>query len=219
MVWGLGEWADGPLFDLVLKVVFAATAEGMPKEFAEDRGRLYFGDADAIPNFQKDFDVNLAQLRGQLNWMEERLSYGQKFIQGVEPAIPDALCYYLVWFIQDRWPKATEFLSEFSNLQSWFERVREIGHGAPTDMSAEDALDVARQAEPTAHTQVDPRDPMGLRPGDKVSVRHQGFGEDPAVTGVLIGSCPDTMAIGIEDDDLGAIAVHFPKVGFDIEKV
>ncbi len=218
MIWGAGQWTDGPLFDLVLRIVFAATADDMPDAFVKDRGQLYFGDPAAIPAFKQAMSENLAQLRGQLAWIDARLSQGRAFIPGDAAGIPDALCYYLIWLLQDRWPGTAAFLQEFPHLAAWAERVRAIGHGRATDLSAEEALDIARDASPTTAEQADPADPLGLKPGDRVAIRHHGAGDDAPVVGRLIAGGPDRLVLAPDAGDLGDLAVHFPRVGYSVEK-
>ena len=168
MIWGVGRWTDGALFRNVIALVFIDAGESMPAEFWADRGTLYFGagfDQDAI---RAQLPELLADIRAQLGWMEARAATGRTFMLGDRPGLPDALCYYLLWFIRGRYSKGPEFLSQFPNLCAWEQRVAVLGHGSPSELSAAEALEIAKGAEPAAPEIVDPDDPLGLQFGDTV---------------------------------------------------
>ena len=218
MVWGVSRWTDGALFRDVIALVFVDAGEAMPAEFWADRGTLYFGsgfDQDAI---RAKLPELLASLRAQLGWMEARAATGRTFVLGDKPGLPDALCYYLLWFIRGRYSKGPEFLSQFPNLCAWEQRVQAIGHGAPRAMSAAEALEIATAAEPATPEAVDPEDPLGLAPGDTVQVRPEGMDGVPAVAGTLRFLDPQTVVLDRDDERVGRVSVHFPRVGYQIER-
>ena len=76
---------------------------------------------------------------------------------GDAPGLPDALCYYLVWFVRGRWQGGPALLSEFPALEAWEQRVKPIGNGKPTEMSAAEALEVARASQPATPEQGEER--------------------------------------------------------------
>ena len=218
MVWGVGRWTDGALFRDTIALVFVDAGEAMPAEFWADRGTLYFGadfDQDAI---RARLPEILASLRAQLGWMEARAATGRTFMLGDQPGLPDALCYYLLWFIRGRYSKGPEFLSQFPNLCAWEKRVQAIGHGNPSAMTAAEALEIAKDAEPATPEAVDPGDPLGLSLGDTVEVRPEGMDGVAAVAGTLRFLDPQTVVLDREDDQVGQVSVHFPRVGYRIER-
>ena len=218
MVWGVSRWTDGALFTNVVALVFIDAGEAMPAEFWADRGRLYFGadfDKDAI---RAKLPEILASLRAQLGWMEARAATGRTFILGDRPGLPDALCYYLLWFIRGRYSEGPEFLSQFPNLCAWEKRVAALGHGNPSNMSAAEALEIAKDCEPATPEAVDPGDPLGLAPGDTIQVLPEGMDGAPAVTGVLRFLDPQTVVLDRDDERVGQVSVHFPRVGYRIRR-
>ena len=218
MVWGVGRWTDGALFRDTIALVFVDAGEAMPAEFWADRGTLYFGadfDQDAI---RARLPEILASLRAQLGWMEARAATGRTFFLGDQPGLPDALCYYLLWFIRGRYSKGPEFLSQFPNLCAWEKRVQAIGHGNPSAMTAAEALEIAKAAEPATPETVDPEDPLDLAPGEMVEVRPEGMDGVAAVAGTLRFLDPQTVVLDREDDQVGQVSVHFPRVGYRIER-
>ncbi|MDH3671586.1 MAG: glutathione S-transferase family protein [Gammaproteobacteria bacterium] len=216
MVWGVSRWTDGPLFTLAVSLVFGAQADELPQEFADDRGRLYFGPDYDLQAMKRQLPQILTQLRAQLGWIEQRLVTGRTFILGNEPSLPDALCYHLVWFIRGRYAGGPEFLSQFPNLVAWEKRVSDIGHGQPSDMTADEALAIAKAATSETETRADPGDPEGLAPGLSVAVVPSGIGSDPAVTGEIVSLSADEIAIRRSHDRVGDVIVHFPRVGYQV---
>jgi glutathione S-transferase len=216
MIWGVGRWTDGQLFRDVIALVFIDAGEAMPAEFWADRGTLYFGadfDKDAI---RARLPEILASIRAQLGWMEARAATGRTFFLGDAPGLPDALCYYLLWFIRGRYSEGAEFLSQFPKLCAWEKRVKALGHGNPEAMSAAEALEIAGEAEPATPEGVDPGDPLGLASGDTVAVLPEAMDGVTAVTGRLRFLDTQTVTIDRDDEKVGSVAVHFPRVGYRI---
>lgn len=215
MPWGVSRWTDGPLFTLAIALVFADGKEGMPEAFQKDRLPLYFGPDVDLAQLQADLPHTQAQLRGQLAWLEQRLAGGRSFILG-EPSLADALGYYLLWFIRGRYSKGAEFLAQFPSLCAWEERVRAIGHGRPTDMSALEALETAQAATPASPKTIDGDDPQKFAAGDAVTVTPLRLGGLTGVSGRLRRLDLHTVAVDREDERVGAVAVHFPRVGYRV---
>ena len=110
MAWGVSRWTDGGLFDSAVMLVLGAAADDLPEAFAKDRGRLYLGPDGDLKKVQADLPHIIAQLRGQLGWIDQRLATGRRFVLGDQPGLPDALAYYLVWFLRGRWAEGPGFL-------------------------------------------------------------------------------------------------------------
>lgn len=218
MVWGLSRWTDGPMFTNVIALVFGAAGESLPADFAADRGLLYFGRGFDITDLTARLPEILASLRAQLGWMEERAATGRTFMLGDAPGLPDALCYYLVWFIRGRYDKGPEFLSQFENLCAWEARVQALGHGTPSDLDSGAALDIARDAEPAGPEGVDPDDPLGLSLGEAVEVGPEAMEGVPMVKGALRFLDVQTVTLERDDDKVGRVAVHFPRVGYRVRR-
>ncbi len=218
MAWGVSRWTDGPLFTHAIAVVLASELENLPPEFLSDRFGLYFGAGTDPDSLREALPHHLAQLRGQLGWMEERLATGREFMLGGEPGLPDALAWYIVWFLRGRYAQGADLLGEFPHLQAWEARMGDIGHGRALDLSPGEALEHARTSdpEPPLEEAADPRDPQGLAPGLRAGVRPDGPGADPEVTGVIHSVGRDQVSLLREEPDLGRIVVHFPRVGYRV---
>ncbi|MDH3378163.1 MAG: glutathione S-transferase family protein [Gammaproteobacteria bacterium] len=216
MPWGLARWIDGPFFDAAITVVLGHQAEQLPQDFAADRCRLYFGPNYDLDEIQRTVPHALAQLRAQFGWIEERLQCGRPFLLGSDPGLPDALCYYLTWFVRGRYNEAEPLLNQFPRLLEWYGRVADVGHGSPTDMTASEALDIAAASSPENNAGIDPQDPQGLAAGQRVAVAPDGDGGDPEVIGELATLNNAEIAIRREEPLVGEIIVHFPRVGYTV---
>ena len=213
--WAISRWTDS-LFDVAVRISLGANADQLPEAFAKDRVRLFLGPQGDLNKVKADLPHTIAQLRAQFGWMDQRVSGGRRFMLGDQPGLPDALCYYLVWFIRGRWQGGPALIAEFSALETWEQRVKAIGHGRPTEMTAVDAIEVARSSSPATAEQSDPRDPQGLKPGQRVSVVPDVDSGESPVTGVVQLVDRDSIAILRDDPRVGTVCVHFPRVGFRV---
>lgn len=216
MPWALSRWTDGPLFGAVVGVVMGAEADALPAAFAEDRGRLYFGPDYDWQAQKQQLPHTLAQIRAQLGWIEQRLASGRDYLLGPEPGLPDALCYYLVWFLRGRYADGPAFLEQFPRLVAWEQRIAAFGHGRPEELDAKEALSIARGAEPRCDMGGDPHDPQGLAPGQTVAIVPDVDGGDPSVKGTVVGVSSETIAIARSEPEVGDVIVHFPRVGYRV---
>ncbi len=218
MAWGVSRWTDGELFTQIIKLVLGAAGDTLPAAFAEDRGRLYLGPdwAEGLRQAHADLPHIAAQIRGQFGWIDQRLATGRRFMLGDAPGLPDALAYYLVWFVRGRWPDGPAFLAQFPALEAWEARVRAIGHGTVGAMGAEEALAVARAAQPETPEVVDPDDPQGLTPGMKVTIAPDLDGGEEAVAGRIRAVDREAIAVLREAPEAGQVCVHFPRVGYRV---
>ncbi|MDX1430977.1 MAG: glutathione S-transferase family protein [Gammaproteobacteria bacterium] len=218
MVWALSRWTDGPLFTLAIAVVFGSQVDTLPADFANDRGRLYFGPHFELAALGEALPHSLAQLRAQLGWIDERLATGRAHLLGSQPGLPDALCYHIVWFIRGRYAGAAGLLAQFAHLEAWERRMQAIGHGTPRDMTAAEALDVARDASPLTAEHADASDSQGLAPGQQVEIVPETDSGDPSVAGTVVHVSANRIAIAREDPRVGGVTVHFPRVGYVVRR-
>ena len=216
--WAVNRWTD-IVFDAAAGVILGAAADQLPEAFAKDRGRLYFGPNYDFEKIKAQLPHNAAQVRAQLGWLDQRLATGRQFMLGDKPGLPDAAAYYLVWFIRGRWQSGPEMLAEFPALEAWEKRVAAIGHGKPAEMSAADALEVARAADPNTPEHADPRDPQGIKPGMTVGVVADVDGGEEPVTGAVQFVDRESIALLHSNDRVGTVCIHFPRVGYRVTPV
>src|SRR5882672_2436933 len=188
----LAWWAEKTTFSPAICILFAKKPDALPEGFLEDRARFSGRNIDpiammaAVPNL-------LDQLRAHFDWLDQTLADGRSFLQGPAAGLAD--------------------LAAFPRLLTWAERIAAIGHGSRSQMSAQQALDVARDATSIARATVDPQDPIGRKPGQTVTVMPDDTGRDPVV-GELVASDAHEVVIRRSDREIGEVCVHFPRAGF-----
>ena len=116
---------------------------------------------------------------------------GRPFLLGGVPSLADCALYNPVWFLQARMGvgDTPSPLDRLPKIVEWSKRMKAFGGGKPTEMSAADALAVAKAATPEPG-KVDDSDPSGLKAGQKISVTPDDTGKVP-VTGTLVGLTND----------------------------
>ncbi len=214
-IWGLGRWIDGEVFSTALEVIFAQNQSGMPEGFIQDRFSLYFDEHETVENLQFKLSENLAFLRAQIGWLDDALA-DKRFMAGDNPGMSDAYVYYLIWFLRERFSDGADLLREFEQLQKWEKRVKDIGHGTVEEISADKALEIALHAEPEPGTGIDAMEPMDFKRDAMVSISSSQNKDD--VVGNLIALGRDKITILRTDKHVGRIAIHFPRVGYQIRQ-
>ena len=97
----------------------------------------------------------LDQLRAHFDWLDQTLADGRSFLQGPAASLADLAAYHPVWYLRQNFGSAAPPLDGFPRLLTWAERIAAIGHGSRSQMSAQQALDVARDATSIATATVD----------------------------------------------------------------
>ena len=209
----LAMWIDRNIFWAAVGVVMGGIGDKLPEAFQKDRSE-FSGRSFDPAKLKAAAPVALQQAYAQLVLAEEMLSDGRAYLLGSEPSLADCALYNPVWFLKERLGggKVVPPLDRLPRIAAWSERMKAFGNGTPTEMSAADALAVAKSATPEA-CRVDPADPSGLKAGQKVSVTPDDTGKVP-VTGTLVGLTSDRVSIGRNDDRVGDVVVHFPRAGY-----
>lgn len=219
LMWCLSRWIDGAFFDLGVKIVLGSAGEDLPRDFAEDRGRLYLGEdwAEGLKKANADLPHLVAQMRAPLSWLNAQLADGRKFLLGPAPAALDAQFYHVVWFLRGRWADGPSFLSEFAHLVRWEDNVRAVGHGTSRSMTPEEAIARAKTLEPASETGVAAHDPQGLAVGLSVTISPDVNGGEQPVAGKVRFANAETVAIERATAEVGNVCVHFPRAGYRID--
>ena len=219
LMWCLSRWTDGELFSLGVKIVLGAAGDDLPKDFAEDRGRLYLGDdwAAGLKQANAQLPHLVAQLRAPLIWLDNNLSDGRAFLTGSEAAAIDAQFYHVIWFIRGRWEGGPTLLSQFKHLERWEKNVNAIGHGTVTSLAPEEALALALNSQPNSASTVMENEPQGLTVGTAVSIGPDVESGEQFVEGTVRYADAETVSIERTSDEVGSVCVHFPRTGYRIE--
>ena len=209
----LAMWIDRNIFWAAVGVVMGAIGDKLPEAFHKDRSE-FSGRSFEPAKLKAAAPMAAQQTYAQLVLAEEMLGDGRAYLLGAAPSLADCALYNPVWFLKERLGggKAVPPLDRLPRLAAWSERMKAIGSGSPAEMSAADALAVAKAAKPAACS-VDAADPSGLKAGQRISVTPDDTGKVP-VTGTLVGLTPDRLSISRSDERVGDIVVHFPRAGF-----
>lgn len=209
----VGWNTDQQMFSTVIAIVFSDGFENMPDGFFQDRAQLYFDGDTTIDSIRAKLNDKLAEARTYFAGLEATLQ-GQNFLSGDAPGAADAFAYYITWFLRGRYSGGPAILSAYPNVLRWEAAVKSIGHGQQTEMSEDEALELARTSTPLPGGGVDPHDTSGLAADMLVSVRPDN--DHNKTTGRLIGLRANRVSVLRDDPDVGAVAVHFPRAGYVI---
>lgn len=206
-------WIDRSIFSPAVGIVMSQVpvedrfGEAFKKDRSEFSGRSFDPERmrAALP-LMRD------QTYALLSLAETMLADGRKFLLGAEPCLADCALYNPVWFIQQQLGADAPPLDRLPGIGAWSQRMKALGGGKRTDIKASEALDIAKAATPGV-TEVDSRDPSGLKAGQKISVTPDDTGKVP-VEGVLVGLTPDRISLKRSDQRVGDVVVHFPRAGY-----
>ena len=206
-------WTDRTVFMAAVAIIFGGLGDNVPAAFLKDREALTGRPFDpgamqgAVPHMTR-------QLRAHAALLSEQLADGRAFLTGAQPGLADANAYYNFWFVRAAYPLAMSIFADLPQLSDWIERVKAVGHGQRSAISAAEALHIAREAEPAPPqpgTQAD--DLIGC----KVTVAADDYGRD-AVHGTLVGASEYQVSLLRTDPALGDVVVHFPRIGFTLDQ-
>ncbi|SDH62575.1 glutathione S-transferase family protein [Pseudomonas panipatensis] len=214
------QWADSVIFQHAVSLVFqpesiAVRFGKLPPEFVKsfvaDRSQLFSGgSASRLPAeiARQQWPVFMARVEQQLAREEGDFLFG-------EPSLADFALAHCLWFVRGT-PVTAPLVDAYPALSAWLGRVLGFGHGAHSDMSAEEALRVARDSQPAALPEETFSDPNGFSAGQRVAVAATDYGVD-AVEGELLHVGSEEIILRREDPRAGVVHVHFPRLGFRIE--
>ncbi|MGH8746857.1 MAG: glutathione S-transferase family protein [Burkholderiales bacterium] len=212
----VAAWADRHLFACALGLVFGLHGERFPPELHADRARFTAGRFDAWDS--TSMKARIPELRNQLRtglaWLEQALHDGRPFLLGVAPSLADLAVYHPLWYARGNLAEQAG-LQVFHRLSAWLARIDAIGHGSMENLSAEEALAIARNSSlaPPTIAAADPSSPY--RPGARLSVMPTDWGFD-AVEGRLVSIDRESIALRRDDAQAGSVIVHFPRDGFAV---
>lgn len=211
----VGWWIEKSSFMNAVCLTIGNMAGKLPQELIDER-RPFFGVNLDPAELAPRRGTYLQRFNAQIAWLADLLKDGRPFILGDKPSAADLSAYHPIWFTQQNaGPEITGLLSQSSLVGPWFARVAALGHGKPAEMTADEAVEVAKLNRPrdvedwsaeAAH--------CGLQRGDWVSVTPDDYGN--AVVGQLIAWRDDEVVLRHEDPSVGGVNLHFPRAGFDV---
>jgi glutathione S-transferase len=209
----LAWWAEHQLMRPVALWVSGVNAHHMPAGLHADRARLHGLPPPSVEAVVAAASRNLHLVRPQLAWLADMLKDGRLHLLGDQPCMADFAAYHVVWFFKGRHIDCRHELDPYPRLLAWRDRMAAIGHGRRTDIDAAQALAEARTAEPAAPRPSQPQagDPL---PGERARVRPGDNARD-WVEGKVAFIDAHEIALLRDDAEVGRVAVHFPRLGYD----
>ncbi len=210
----MSQWSDGAFFQPGSGLSLG-TNEGLPDDIIEDRS-AFFSYLD-FSTLQEQLPHLYSQFCAHLHLLDDMLSDGREFLLGGAPGWVDILGYFPVWMCRGNISNAADLLAPLPSLTAWEARVSAIGHGQRTELSANDALDIARAGTSTTEARIEDDTWPALAAGDRVTVTPTDYGAVP-VSGELVIHSHSEIAIRRNDPRAGEVVVHFPRAGYQLER-
>ncbi|WP_340150370.1 glutathione S-transferase family protein [uncultured Sneathiella sp.] len=208
--WGTSFWTDKLLFSTSVAIVFGTFGEQMPPEFVKDRAEFSGGGIN-VEKMKTLLPVSLQQFEAMMDWAEQGLADDRDYLLGADASLVDFNLYFNVWFV-GRVPAAKEIIEGYPKLKAWTARMAAFGNGNFTEMSASEALDVAKN-EDVSGFEGDIGDGEDHKAGDAVSVTPNDSGRVPVI-GTLVTLNRREIALRHENETVGEVILHFPRAGF-----
>lgn len=196
----MGRHCDGPWFQATVALIFGQIGDMMPEDFRKDREGL-MGSAFDTRAMAAAAPLMREQIKVNLTWLDQQLADGRDFLEGGKPGLSDLHGFMNLWFLGNTVPQELEPVMSLT-LSAWQQRIAALGEGTPTPLAASEALAIAKAATPSV-----------TGDGPQVSVMADDYGKDP-VSGRLAADTAERTVIVRDDDQVGEVAVHFPKAGF-----
>jgi glutathione S-transferase len=211
----LTPWSDRTFFDPGAGLSMGLNKAFIPKAVIDDRKSFFnFMDFDAL---ESDIPHLYTQFRAGLELVESMLADGRAYVLGPQVSFADIDAYFPVWMARGNIGNAAELLEPFVRLREWESRMTACSRGDRSEISAGEALEIAKAATPLAPQGVDSSDPLGLAAGDRVCVTPDDYGKIP-VEGELVTLTINEVAVRRLTAEAGELVTHFPRLGYRITR-
>ena len=209
-------WADHYLFWKAVRLAIGTAADRLPEAFLHDRALMNKAEMLDPQAAKAELPQTRSQLLIALDWLESGLRT-TAFVTGEALAYADYALYHNLWFIQGSAPDLID-AARYPKLSAWMRGIATRGHGKRAELSAAEALAIARLAEPQALNYLSEKDDLsGIKVGDTISVTAEYNGSE-SVEGRVIGINGERVSISREAPEVGRVAVHFPRFSYVLKK-
>ncbi|MBT3532804.1 MAG: glutathione S-transferase family protein [Rhodospirillaceae bacterium] len=210
-------WAENRLFRPISLYVSGSNLEHLPEGLQADRSVMRGLPPPSAEAMARAVRRNAPLVRVQLRQVEAIFADGRTWIAGDVMTAADLAVYHALWFFTARTDLLQPEIAPFECINEWMGRMRAIGHGEPTPLSATEALDIAADATPEAPRRSQRFD-EDVELGTVARIRADDYGRD-AVEGELIFLDSNEIVLRRDDPQLGEVAVHFPRLGYDLRPI
>lgn len=213
--WMLSLWAERALFWPTARYVTGVNSDRLPPEFHADRAAMRGHAPPTGDQLKSAAPHNRVQMEIQFRWLETLLADGREFLLGTAPGLGDLSVYQRLWWLGAFGGDRPE-LAPYPAIRRWMDRLAAIGHGKRSELSAEESLTFAQSTEPAPLPAAPPSENGDPAIGARVTVATEEHGPDP-VTGAVMVCNRERLTLRRDDPDLGALHIHFPRLGYEIK--
>lgn len=96
-------------------------------------------------------------------------------------------------------------------------KIKLIEHGPSTELTEQQSLKIAGPSNPDAAVSTDDNDPMGLCPGNTITISAPDG--SIIIKGDIVSLSPNHLTIKRSHTKIGSLCVHFPRIGYHIKKI
>jgi len=147
-----------------------------------------------------------SRVKEHLNDLESRLKH--PFLFGKKPTHADFSTYHSLWFLREL--AESPLLEGHPKTIAWMNRMQAFGHGGRREISAEQAINIAKRSTPRI---IAPEHQSDAQIGQRVSIAPSDYGQI-ATSGRLVGVTPTSWILSRQEHDVGTVHLHFPQNGF-----
>ena len=207
-------WSDRLLFQATVAIIFGRLGGRVDPAFITDREALSGRPFDPAVMAAASGPMR-GQWRGHAAFLDQALaSTGAPFLAGHDPTLIDIAAHMNFWWLGGAFPDLfDELTAGLDHVRAWHARVGPLGQGTRVEMTGQEALEVAKAADPAPALPHDPHDVSGVSPGEPVIVSADDYGRDP-IAGALVSADANRLTIARETADLRRLHLHFPRVGY-----
>ncbi len=205
----IADWADHRMFSHAAMPTVFEMMDSLPPEFLTDRAAMQPSGLGAGLSPEH----NAGQLVQDCLFIERQLG-ATPFLLGDAFTLADAAAFHVLNFACNA-PKLGAMIKQHAKLEDWRQRIIAMGEGVRSNMSAADALAIARDAQPDETPPANAIDDATLPVGGTVSIKPDDYGQE-VTAGEIVWVTADEIAVKRTDDAVGSVMVHYPRVGYAI---
>jgi glutathione S-transferase len=215
------HWTDTFFFKVSVAMAFQPKALAQNKTFSDpkvaeafraDRAELNKGS----PGLGMEFSVAHPHWQMHLKRLDIQLATAN-YLGGDAPSILDFSTYHCLWFVYNSEVLRDSF-TPFAHVLLWIARMAAFGNGTITEISGSEAIKIATSAPVIADTAAVDSTIDGLESGDHVEILPIDYGFQPTQGELLVASLEE-LVVKRTDPIAGDVAVHFPRLGYRINKL
>lgn len=212
------SWIDQVVFPLCARTVITLSIDTAPSEFIKDRGGLYFGSNWTEETLKSDLSSVILQLISQFQVIDCALKETGGLL-GSSFSYADIAIASLAWFLRNRWEGGAEFLAKFPRVERVENQIHQKKGAPPTEISAKDALLIAKDSQSTCQSMVSHWFSESLKVGDLVSITPQAETSDKPVKGKLHRLTETRISIIHQAPEVGNVIIHLPVSGYQVRAI